>query len=110
MAMGYQGRILHVDLTEGRTWTEEPGELFYRAYLGGPGIGVYYLLKEMQPGTARYGPGNILTFAAGTLTHTAGPRLPLSPYPRSLSPERWASRRRAGGGAPNSSGPAGMPW
>lgn len=73
MAMGYQGKILHVDLTVGRTWTEEPGDLFYRMYLGGPGIGVYYLLKEMQPGTDPLGPGNVLTFAAGTLTGTTGP-------------------------------------
>jgi aldehyde:ferredoxin oxidoreductase len=73
MAMGYQGKILHVHLTESRTWTEEPGELFYRTYLGGPGIGVYYLLKEMQAGTDPLGPGNILTFAAGILTGTTGP-------------------------------------
>lgn len=73
MAMGYQGKILHIHLTENRIWTEEPDDSFYRMYLGGPGVGVYYLLKEMSRGTDPLGPGNILTFAAGTLTGTAGP-------------------------------------
>ena len=30
MATGYWGRILHVDLTSGKIWTEEPDEAFYR--------------------------------------------------------------------------------
>ena len=73
MASGYQGKILRVDLTENRVWTEEPGDLFYRTYVGGPGIGLYYLLKEMRPGADPFGPENILTFAAGILTGTPTP-------------------------------------
>lgn len=73
MAMGFQGKILRVDLTERRIWTEEPSEQFYRDYVGGPGIGLYYLLKEMPAGADPYGPDNILTFAAGILTGTSGP-------------------------------------
>ena len=32
---GYQGRILHVDLTKGEFAVEEPNEAFYRKYMGG---------------------------------------------------------------------------
>jgi aldehyde:ferredoxin oxidoreductase len=71
--MGYQGKILRVDLTEGRTWTEEPGDRFYRLYLGGPGIGLYYLLTEMPRGADPLGPDNILTFSSGTLAGTPAP-------------------------------------
>ncbi len=73
MTMGYQGKILRVDLADGRIWTEEPGEMFYRRYMGGPGIGVYYLLKEMRRGSDPLGPENILTFASGTLTGAPAP-------------------------------------
>lgn len=73
MASGYQGKILRVDLTQGCIWTEEPSDIFYRMYIGGPGIGLYYLLKEMPPGADPLGPENILTFSAGVLTGTPTP-------------------------------------
>ncbi len=73
MPFGYLGKILRVNLSDGRIWIETPDDLFYRAYVGGPGIGLYYLLKEMQPGADPLGPDNILTFAAGVLTGTPTP-------------------------------------
>ena len=42
----YHGKVLHVDLTNGKTWVENPPEEFYRKYGGGSAMGVYYLLKE----------------------------------------------------------------
>lgn len=73
---GYQGKILHVDLSDGRLRTEEPSEQFYRTYVGGPGIGAYYMLREMTPGADPLGPDNVLTFAAGILTGATGPAAP----------------------------------
>ena len=35
MPNGYNGKILHVDLTKGTLTVEEPKEAFYRKYLGG---------------------------------------------------------------------------
>ena len=35
MTHGYHGKILHVDLTKGKFDVEEPGEEFYKKYLGG---------------------------------------------------------------------------
>ena len=40
MPYGYNGRILHVDLTTGQLNVEEPPEAFYRTYLGGQGLGL----------------------------------------------------------------------
>lgn len=65
---GTNGRILHVDLSDGRLWVEEPGEEFYRKNIGGRGFGLHYLLKELPPKTDPLSPGNIIVFAAGVLT------------------------------------------
>jgi aldehyde:ferredoxin oxidoreductase len=65
---GYTGKILKVDLTERTLEVEEPGELFYRQYLGGSGFVAYYLLKEMDAGADPLGPDNLLIMAGGTVT------------------------------------------
>lgn len=65
---GYAGQILHVNLTDGTTWIEEPSTSFYRRYLGGNGFVAYYLLKLVPPKTDPLGPGNVLIFAGGTTT------------------------------------------
>src|SRR5450756_1169427 len=68
MPFGYNGKILKVDLTHHSCEVEEPQESFYREYLGGSGIGLYYILKEMPAGADPLGPDNILTFAVGVVT------------------------------------------
>ncbi len=35
MPKGYKGKILRVDLTTQKHKVEDPGEVFYRTYLGG---------------------------------------------------------------------------
>lgn len=68
MGHGYAGRILHVDLTEGRLWVETPPESFYRTYMGGSAMGLYYILREMPPGVDPFDPRNILTLFLSPLT------------------------------------------
>ncbi len=68
MAYGYNGKILRVDLTKGSTSVEEPGEDFYRRYLGGTGLISYYLLKEQKPGVDPVSPENKVVFATGVMT------------------------------------------
>jgi aldehyde:ferredoxin oxidoreductase len=68
MPYGYNGKILHVDLTAGELWVEEPGERFYRTYLGGAGLGTYYLLTEMPAGADALGPDNVLVLSLGVTT------------------------------------------
>ena len=50
MPFGYNGKILHVNLTEGKISTEQPPESFYRTYMGGSAFGLYYILREMPKG------------------------------------------------------------
>jgi len=68
MPYGYNGKILHVDLTAGTLTAEEPSEAFYRQYLGGQGIGMYYILKEMPPGADPLGPDNVLAITLSVVT------------------------------------------
>ena len=70
MSKGFQGKILRVDLTHGRIWTETPEPEFYRKYIGGWGFVAYYLLKELEPGIDPLGPENRLIFATGVYTGT----------------------------------------
>lgn len=71
MPYGYNGKILHVDLSEGLLTVEEPGEAFYRKYMGGSALAMYYLLKELPPGADPLGPENVLVMALSVLTGTA---------------------------------------
>jgi len=73
MVTGLANKILRVDLSNSRVWTEEQNELFYRRYLGGAGILSYYLLKELKPRVDALSPENILVFAPGPVTGTAMP-------------------------------------
>ena len=102
MPNGYNGRILRVDLSAGKTWIEEPPEQWYRTYLGGSGIVGYYLLKELAPGIDPLHEDNLLIFASNVIS---GAPYPGSPGSRSGAnrPLRTLSenRRQAGGGAPS---------
>jgi aldehyde:ferredoxin oxidoreductase len=73
MPNGYWGKILHVDLTEGKTWVEEPDEAFYRKNIGGRAFIAHYLLSEVPAGIDAFDPENRLVFAAGPITGTPVP-------------------------------------
>lgn len=66
--MGYNNKILVVNLSDGEMRVDEPGEAFFREYLGGTGIGIWYGLREIPPGADALGPDNILVFATGVIT------------------------------------------
>jgi aldehyde:ferredoxin oxidoreductase len=71
MPYGYNGKILHVDLTRQETWIEEPEEAFYRKYMGGSAMGAYYLLKNTTAGVDALGPENVLCLMASVITGAA---------------------------------------
>ena len=71
MPNGYNGKILHVDLTKGLLTVEEPEEAFYRKYLGGSAMGMHYILRDMPKGADPLGPENVLTLMAGVTTGAA---------------------------------------
>jgi len=64
----FSGRILHVNLTTGALEVESPPESFYRKYLGGSAMGLYYILQGLKPGTDGLDPDNILTVMDSLLT------------------------------------------
>jgi len=68
MAYGFTGKILHVDLTQGVLEIEEPSEGFYRKYMGGSAMGLYYILKNMPAKADPLGPENVLTLFTGVTT------------------------------------------
>jgi aldehyde:ferredoxin oxidoreductase len=71
MPHGYNGKILHVDLTKGALTAEEPDEAFYRKYMGGSAMGMYYILRDMPRGADPVGPDNVLTLMTGVTTGAA---------------------------------------
>jgi aldehyde:ferredoxin oxidoreductase len=71
MAHGYNGQILHVDLTSCQLSVEKPDDAFYRKYMGGSALAMYYLLKDMPAGVDPLGPDNVLVLALSVLTGTA---------------------------------------
>jgi aldehyde:ferredoxin oxidoreductase len=68
MPHGYNGKILHVNLTTREIKIEEPGTAFYRKYMGGSAMGLYYLLKDMPGGVDALGPENVLCLMASVIT------------------------------------------
>jgi aldehyde:ferredoxin oxidoreductase len=104
---GYNGKLLRIDLTEGRATVEtlEPG--FIRKYLGGTGFIAHYLLKEVNPAVDPLSPANKLIFAAGPLTgialggaarHAVGAKSPLTRgVAKSEAGEWWGSQFKRSG-------------
>ncbi len=89
MAGSINRRILRVDLSDGKIWTEEPGDDFYRKHPGGRAIIAHYLLTEVPAETDPLGPDNRLIFACGPMTgvqlpgnarHSVGARSPLTGF------------------------------
>ncbi|MEM1638641.1 MAG: aldehyde ferredoxin oxidoreductase family protein [Desulfurococcaceae archaeon] len=72
-AGGYMGRILRVDLWREKVYIEPPpSESILRKWLGGRGLGVYLLLKELDPRIDPLSPANKAIVATGPLTGVAG--------------------------------------
>ena len=70
---GIHGRILVVNLTNSTYKVEELPEEIYRKYLGGYGLGAYYLYKNIPPNCDPLGPQNILGFTPGLFTGSGAP-------------------------------------
>ncbi|MBI5301810.1 MAG: aldehyde ferredoxin oxidoreductase family protein [Chloroflexi bacterium] len=68
MSYGFAGRILHVDLTRGALTIETPPASFYRQYLGGSAMGLYYILKHAPNAVDAFAPENVLTLMVGPFT------------------------------------------
>ncbi|MFX1470642.1 MAG: aldehyde ferredoxin oxidoreductase family protein [Promethearchaeota archaeon] len=67
------GKILRVNLTNGKITEEFPDEETLKLYLGGAGLATKYLIDEVPKGIDPLGPENKLIFMTGPLTGTPSP-------------------------------------
>ena len=65
---GYNGKILHVNLTKGNVTIESPEQNFYRTYMGGSAMGTAYLLKHTPANADPLGPENTLCLMLSVVT------------------------------------------
>ncbi|MBS3765374.1 aldehyde ferredoxin oxidoreductase family protein [Candidatus Bipolaricaulota bacterium] len=72
----FQGKIIDVDLSEKSVRTEKPGSSFYRKHPGGPALGTYYALKEIQAGADPLGPDNAIIISSSVLVGAPAPSTP----------------------------------
>ncbi|MEM2366923.1 MAG: aldehyde ferredoxin oxidoreductase family protein [Candidatus Bathyarchaeia archaeon] len=70
---GYAGRILHVDLTTGKTRTEPLNEDYAKKYIGGIGLGMRLWLDNSKAGVDPFSPENPLVLATGPTSGTIWP-------------------------------------
>ena len=77
MPYGYNGKVLHVDLSKNAWHVETPSEKWYRTYMGGSAFASYYLLKMVKPGIDPLSADNVLVFATSVICGA-----PLSGYNR----------------------------
>jgi len=103
----YSGKILRVNLTTHELWVDEQPDAFYRKWIGGRGVILYYLMKETLPKIEPLSPDNLLIFAPGLLTgtllpgtgrHAVGAKSPLTGALASSEAGGWwgAELKRAG--------------
>jgi aldehyde:ferredoxin oxidoreductase len=71
MPYGFTGKILHVDLTSHKLEIEMPPDDFYRKYMGGSAMGVYYILRMMPAGVDSLSPENVITVMISPTTGTS---------------------------------------
>jgi aldehyde:ferredoxin oxidoreductase len=69
---GYNGRILHVDLTQGTFREESLPEETCRLYVGGGLLGTYLLLRDTRPGLDPLGCDNLLVFVSSVIAGLEG--------------------------------------
>jgi len=70
---GYAGKLLRVNLSEGKTEDVKPDPDKLEKYLGGVGLGARILLDEVPAGVGSFDPENRLVFASGPFGGTAVP-------------------------------------
>ena len=65
---GYAGKILRVNLTNGKITKEPTPPDLARDFIGGRGFGIYFLLKEVPKGADPLGPENKLIISSGPIS------------------------------------------
>ncbi len=71
--MGWNGRVLRVDLGSGHCEGEPLNQDWAEQFLGQRGLASKYLMESMDPAVDSLAPGNVLILATGPLTGTMAP-------------------------------------
>ena len=72
MSFGWTGKILRIDLSVGKSWTEET-KPYTRLFIGGKGINVKIMYDEVGPQVGPFDPENRICFGPGVLAGTMAP-------------------------------------
>ncbi len=67
---GYMGKILFVDLSDGKIWDEPLDDDLCKNYIGGYGLGAKIIFDRQKPGVDPLGPDAMIGFVTGPLTGT----------------------------------------
>ena len=70
---GWMGKILRVNLSNGEINQEALDPQVARDFIGGRGLAIYYMLKEVDPNCDALGKENKLIMSTGPLTGTKAP-------------------------------------
>ncbi|MEM3699986.1 MAG: aldehyde ferredoxin oxidoreductase family protein [Candidatus Bathyarchaeia archaeon] len=70
---GYAGRVLHIDLTTGKTHVEPLNEDYAKKYIGGIGLGMRLWLDYSKAGVDPFSPENPLILTTGPISGTVWP-------------------------------------
>jgi len=70
---GWIGKILRVNLTDETLLAEDLDPKVVKDYIGGRGLGTWFLNRELDPKCDPLSPANILIMATGPLTGTGAP-------------------------------------
>ena len=65
---GYFGKVLYIDLSSRSYWVEDIDEEIFRTYLGGKGLGIYYLLHTIKSKIDPLSAENCIVIATGCAT------------------------------------------
>lgn len=71
--LGYQNKVLRINLTEKKASTEPLRMDFAEKYVGSKGLAIRYMYEELQAGIDALGPDNKLFLTTGPLTGTPVP-------------------------------------
>ncbi len=69
----YTGKILHIDLTNRKTWVEEKPEDFYKKYIGGVSMATRLCWENIKPGCDPLSAENPICIANGIFAGTPVP-------------------------------------
>ncbi|MFW9847458.1 MAG: aldehyde ferredoxin oxidoreductase family protein [Candidatus Thorarchaeota archaeon] len=73
--LGWNGKILWIDLTTKETTEEALDPEIYEEFIGGKGLGAYLLYRELEAGVDPLGPENVLLFMTGPLQGLPAPNV-----------------------------------